>query len=347
MHPFQETLRQKAQTLGFCGVGFTPLKSSLYEDYVRQWAEQKMYGEMTYLARSLEDRLHPQKRFPWAQSAILLAFPYGNVTRLESEPRIARYARSEDYHHLLERKLKQIQSFLQESFSHLQSQIYVDTGPLFERELAQSAGLGFIGKNTLLLHRHHGSYFLLATFLTNIPFQPDRPVDTSHCGTCRRCIDICPTQALTEYQMDARRCISYLTIEKRGELTWEEMEGNGPHYFGCDLCQEVCPFNRRPFPFSEELKETHPLAQMSWTEILNLEEDTFEQKKPKSPLRRTKRAGLLRNAIVALTNKKLFQYFADVLKHRNSTLPGVANAVDYFIRRKNEFSKEEESEQHS
>ena len=328
----QEEVRLYANSLGCCGLGFTSLQSSPYAEYLHHWFETQQYGEMTYLARQPEMRMDPQKRFPWVKSVLMIAFPYGEeaVSTSDSSPLVARYARSQDYHSLLEQKLKKIRQFLDRYFPQAQFRAYVDTGPIMERELAQNAGLGFIGKNTLLIHRHQGSYFFLATLLTDISFQVDRPIDTSHCGTCTRCLDVCPTQALTPYQMDARKCISYLTIEKKGDLTPTEMEGLENQYFGCDLCQEVCPFNRRPFPFSSELKTPHPLASLTWEQILLLDEKTFEFLKPKSPLRRSKQAGLLRNAIVVLANLKEVRYFKDVVSHSRSLLPGVASAVDYF-----------------
>lgn len=328
--PFQTELRHYANTLGFCGLGFTSFTTSPYASYIRQWFETRQHGEMNYLERHAETRIHPEQRFPWVRSVIMLAFPYGNVPSSPQNPLIARYARSQDYHHLLEQKLKKIEHFLRQSFPESQFCTYVDTGPLLERELGQTAGLGFIGKNTLLIHRYHGSYFFLATLLTDIPFPSDLPIDTSHCGTCTRCIDVCPTKALTPYQMNASKCISYLTIEKKGDLSFSEMQGLENQFFGCDLCQEVCPFNRKPFSFGSELQEPHPLAQLSWEQILELDEQTFGILKPKSPLRRAKRAGLLRNAIAVLANLKESRFWQKIFQHQTSSLPGVAQAVQYF-----------------
>jgi len=309
-------------------------------ELAKEWLARGYAGEMKYLAD--ERRADPQSVMPGIRSAIVCALNYNSFqphsidvhNPQEAEPRgwISRYAWGQDYHEVLQQKLQSLASSLQEHFTEPhESRIYADTGPLHERVFARHAGLGWIGKNTLLLNSKFGSWFFLGVILTTLDISPSlEPAQTAPpdlCGSCTKCIDACPTDALVEpYVMDARLCISYLTIEHRSRIPENLRELMGFHVFGCDICQDVCPWNSRaPVTQSEEFqprifprpKETHStemptsvtssdeeeslfLPHLEW--LAALDEVQFREVFRGSPIRRTKWRGLLRNACIALGN---------------------------------------------
>lgn len=262
---------------------------------------------MAYLARNAHKRIDPQQILPGARSVVTLAASYaGHATVSGDEVNgvVARYARHKDYHDVLAEPLRQVADFLAKlGGPEVRSLWYVDTGPILERDLAQRAGLGFIGKHTNLISRKLGNWFFLAEILTTLELPPDTP-EKNRCGSCARCIAACPTQAITApFQLDARRCISYLTIELKGSIPVELRPAIGRRIYGCDDCLEVCPWNR--FAREGSLMRRHARLDLSTpalVRMLDLDEAGFKQYFAGTPMLRTKRRGLLRNACVALGN---------------------------------------------
>ena len=326
----------QAKSLGFelCGVVRAERFPEL--DQTSEWLARGYAGEMKYLADPR--RSDPRSVLPGIQSVIVCLLNYNTAQPLstapsvlgaDGEPRgwISRYAWGDDYHEVLRDRLDGLVEYLRERFTEpFEARAYVDTGPIQERVLAKYAGLGWLGKNTLLLNQMLGSFFFLGVILTTLDLEPTLganelpPPDL--CGSCRRCLDACPTQAFVEpYVMDARKCISYLTIELRGPIPEEYREAMGNHVFGCDICQDVCPWNRRapiatipqfqPKVFSS-LEENHAgtslpsqdeslfLPRLEW--LAGLNESDFRELFRGSPIKRTKWRGLVRNACIALGN---------------------------------------------
>lgn len=297
-------LKAQAQRLGFAFVGLTTPEPPPHLDAYSQWLEADRHGEMHYLetGRARDRRADPRLILPNCQTILVAALPYtpGNTTGP-----IAAYALGRDYHDVLPERLSQLMQWLEGTVGHsIEHKTYTDTGPLLERELAQRAGLGWIGKNTMLINPTSGSYFLLGEVLMDLALPADPPIETDHCGTCTRCIEACPTDAiLPERTLDARRCISYLTIELKGQIPVELREPMGGWIFGCDICQAVCPWNVRfaanLTPDPELLPRREPPV---LEEELALTPKEFNAKFKGSPLVRTKRRGYLRNVAVALGN---------------------------------------------
>jgi len=305
-------LKETAFRLGFNAVGIAPVEPSPNAAFVRDWLARGYHGTMDYLARNVEKRLNPARVFPSARSIVCLATLYrtGDIApELASKPSrglVSRYAWGDDYHEVLVERTNRLLDWLrQHGGEGADGRVYVDTGPLLERELAARAGIGWIGKNTLVLNRKLGSYFFLSEIITNVALEPDAPT-TDHCGSCRRCLDACPTNAFPEpYVLDASKCLSYLTIELKGAIPEEYRASLGNWIFGCDICQEVCPWNRKA-PLSEEAAFTPrgglPAPRLS--ALMALTAEGFRRLFRKSPLKRAKRAGLLRNVAVALGNSR-------------------------------------------
>jgi len=260
---------------------------------------------MSYLARDPGRRLNPTFPFPQAKSVICLGYPYAPPRlptldwRRELRGRIAAYAADADYHDIIKTKLQALIRFLTDLYPDLWARPYVDTGPLLEREWAYRSGLGWFGKNTMLLHKQAGSWFFLAEILVNLDLAGDG-IPRAHCGKCTRCLNDCPTGALAEgYVLKSPLCISYLTIEHRGPIPHELRPKLGNWIFGCDICQEVCPWNEKfGRPREDIADELFPLL----PELLRLDETGFHARFGRSAVRRTKRRGLLRNVTIALGN---------------------------------------------
>jgi len=268
----------------------------------RDWLDQGAGGEMTYLSRNAEKRCDPQRVLPRAKSVIVLALNYFQGHRAgENRGRIARYAWGEDYHQVIGTKLSALDQFLRKSGGV--QKCYVDTGPILERDHAASAGVGWHGKSTMLLNRDLGTWFFLAEILTTLEFAADRS-QPDRCGTCTRCIEACPTGAITApHRVDARRCISYLTIELKDSIPVQLRPLIGDRISGCDDCLDACPWNRFA-RVSREMAFQMPgeLAALRLRDYLALDEEKFRALFRKSPIKRTKRRGLLRNVCVALGN---------------------------------------------
>jgi epoxyqueuosine reductase len=304
----REQISARATALGFDLVGFTSAASLAHGGRLRAWVAQGFAGEMGYMSRDVEKRLDPCRVMPAARSIILLGMNYYTSPTLPPASSghgwISRYAWGDDYHHVLGDKLKALVAYIQDiEGAEVQARWYVDTGPILERELAWRAGLGWPGKNTNLINRRLGSWLVLGGILLDRELDYDAPA-TDHCGTCTRCLVACPTGALVAPGMlDARRCIAYLTIELRGPIPPEFRSLMGTHIFGCDICQAVCPWNRRPSVSADTaFLPRAGFAAPELIPLLGLSEDEFRARFRGSPVARAKRRGLLRNVAVALGN---------------------------------------------
>jgi epoxyqueuosine reductase len=296
-----------AREIGFDSCRIAACKSPAHAIEFREWLRESAHGEMSYMQRAEEKRCDPQKVLPGARSIVVLALNYfqGKQVSRRSDAaatgRIARYAWGEDYHDVVVNNLSKLDAFLR-SFGGRQK-CYVDTGPVLERDHAAKAGIGWHGKSTMLIDQHLGTWFLLAEMLTTLELPADEPVP-NRCGTCERCITACPTGAITApNRLDARRCISYLTIELKGTIPLELRPLIGDRIFGCDDCLDACPWNR----FARASRETAfsargSTAGMSLREYLELSDAEFRALFKNSPIKRTKRRGFLRNVCVALGN---------------------------------------------
>lgn len=301
-------IRERALALGFDDCRFTTANPPDHAAEFQRWLDAGRHGEMGYLQRNADKRVNPVRILDGARSIVTLSANY-HIDTTSSAPaaktvgQIARYARFADYHHVLGEKLKTLAQFMDGLGGGARSLWYVDTGPLLERDLAQRAGLGFIGKHTSLISRRHGNWIFLGEIITTLEIEPDVP-EKNHCGSCRRCLDACPTGAITApFQLDARRCISYLTIELKGVIPEEFRPAIGARIYGCDDCLAVCPWNR----FAKEGAMMRPhyrvdLAAPDLIDLLGLDEAGFKKRFAGTPILRAKRRGLLRNVCVALGN---------------------------------------------
>ena len=332
-----QIIKQQADQLGFELVGIAPAVTPTGIHHFVNWVDRGCAGEMSYIPKRREAYQHPQFVMEGVRSIVMLGINYNpdpplagrsepprptSVPSSAAEarsPKIARYARgSADYHDVLRGKLKQLAKSVKEHSPGCRARGVVDTAPLLERDFARLAGLGWFGKNTMLINKRIGSWFFLAGLLVDIELECDQPHQASHCGSCTRCLDACPTNAFSApYVLDARKCISYLTIELRGSIPEELRDGMGDWLFGCDVCQEVCPWNRKA-PATQEpaFAADEKLAAISTTAILNMTDDDFEQAFGPTPLARSRRTGLMRNAAVVAGNNC-----------ENSSMQGLNNAL--------------------
>jgi epoxyqueuosine reductase len=312
---FKHEIVKEAHRLGFVLAGVTIPDPPAHFSTFEQWLANNHHGDMAYLAteRSLLRRANPKEILPECKSILVLGTPYRPaVSSTEANPdpsnpsgRIAAYALGDDYHDVLPPRLESLVAFIEGLTGHtIAHRCYTDTGPLLERDLAQRAGLGWIGKNTCLIHPQKGSFFLLAEILLDLELEPDPPFATDHCGTCTRCIDACPTDAILPGRtIDARRCISYLTIENKDDIPEGFRSQMQDWIFGCDICQQVCPWNRFAAPDGDaSFQPPSGTSRADLIPLLSLSPEEFNQRFKRSPIRRAKRRGLLRNASVALGN---------------------------------------------
>ena len=304
-----DRLKVEAGRLGFPLVGVCPAVGPAGIGRFREWLGAGFAGEMSYLADRSEAYAHPEQILSGARSLVMLALPYRTVeptTPAAGYGRVSRYAWGVDYHDVIRQRLHQLADRLREWRPGTMARGVVDTAPIMEREFAQLAGLGWVGKNTLLLNRTWGSWFFLAALVTDAELVYDAPHETDHCGTCRACLDACPTDAfVAPYVLDARKCISYLTIELRSNIPEPLRAGVGDWVFGCDVCQDVCPWNHKPPAIEEPDFTPHPGSNpLPLVELLALDDATFRKRFRGSPIWRAKRRGLLRNAAIVLGNQR-------------------------------------------
>jgi len=305
-----EIVRREARAQGFVRVGFTPVGAFERHRFYADWIARGYAGEMSYLARDAEVRRDPRALLASARTLVTVALSYAHpdgpdvpADALGPRGRIARYARGADYHTLLKRKLVALATALEGALGRKLAAVpCVDTKPLLEREAAQAGGLGFIAKNTLLIAPGAGSQLLLGELLLDVDCEP-APTIEPRCGTCRSCLDACPTRAFVDaYTLDARRCISYLTIELTGPIPVELRPLVGDHVFGCDVCQDVCPFNASARDGASELAPRPGKSRPSLRRLLALSSSDYKKLVKGTAMRRTHRPQLQRNAAVALGN---------------------------------------------
>ena len=301
----KQSIKDKARQLGFSLAGVTTPEPPPHYSTFENWLSQGHHGTMAYLDtdRSRLRRADPKQILPECKSILVLATPYNPPqSSTLSEVKIAAYAQGDDYHNVLPARMKELVQFIEEQVGGpIKNRWYTDTGPILERDLAQRAGIGWIGKNTCLINPKQGSYFLLSEILLDLELDPDSPFETDHCGTCTRCIEACPTDCiLPDRTLDARRCISYLTIELKDDIPVELRDKMGDWVFGCDICQMVCPWNRFAPEGDSAFVDKEPPH--SLTDELTLTLQTFNQRFKRTPIQRAKRRGYLRNVAVALGN---------------------------------------------
>jgi epoxyqueuosine reductase len=304
--------RAKALALeaGFDLAGIAPMTAPAELQVFSEWVGRGYAGEMTYLTSQVAKRSDLRVAFPWARSVLSVALQYDtaplySIDAPKDRGWIARYAWGDDYHDVMKTMLDRLVERLSAEGGPFLSRTYVDTGPIVERAYAAAAGIGAWGKNTCLLHPEHGSWFFLGEVVTDLALQPDAP-RADMCGSCTACLDACPTGALpAAYTLDATRCISYLTIEVKGPIPEDRREGLGRHVFGCDICQDVCPWNRKRREHGDPAFDARAgLAAPDLEDLAGLDAEGFRERFRKSPLKRAKRRGLLRNVAVALGNSR-------------------------------------------
>jgi epoxyqueuosine reductase len=303
------------------------------------WLENGYAGQMQYLEKRTAAYGHPSHVLDGCRSLLMLALPYRTAELPETQDacgKVARYALGEgDYHDVIHERLKQLKSWLEEQAPGALVRGVVDTAPLLEREFAEAAGLGWVGKNTLLLNRTWGSYFFLAALLTDVTLDVDQPQDKGYCGTCTACLDACPTAAFVEpYVLDATRCLSYLTIELRGPVDENLVEHFDQWIFGCDICQEVCPWNRKAKLSNEMVFEPRAdLVEMNIEVLLGLDESGFRERFRHTPMWRTKRRGMIRNAILIAVTKRMVSLLPQIVALQLDEEPVISQVAKWAVDR--------------
>jgi epoxyqueuosine reductase len=367
MVSLEDRIKQRAHALGFELAGIAPATPADGFSRLRSWLEMGFAGDMTYMHRHAEARRDPRAVLPEVRSVVMVAMNYKPVADCPSPPegarskremdaplfpsppqgergrgeggkrpaiaRISRYARGADYHEILRSRLNELLAWIRREIPGCKGRGVVDTAPLLERDFARRAGLGWFGKNTMLLNKRLGSYFFLGALLLDIDLRPDPSHESSHCGTCTACLDACPTQAFSAPGLlDSRRCISYLTIELKGPVPEDLRPAMGDWLFGCDVCQEVCPWNRKP-PAGREpgFLPRADLEAVDPEELLGLSERDFRERFEGTALLRSKRRGLLRNAAIMLGNRGSSAALPALRRALNDPEPLVREAVAWAI----------------
>jgi len=297
---YTQLLRTEAKRLGFSFVGIAKAEQMDEEaKRLEEWLNRDYHGQMNYLANHFDKRVDPTKLVPGAKTVVTLMYNYHNPDSQADPdaPKISQYAYGKDYHFTIKSKLRELLDFLNEEIGEVSGRCFVDSAPVLERDWAKRSGVGWVGKNTLLIHPKAGSYFFLAELIIDLELVSDHPIK-DYCGTCTRCIDACPTEAISSegYVMDGSKCISYLTIELK-EAMPDAFKGKMDNWmFGCDICQQVCPWNRFATRHEEPDFEPHAdlltMTKKDWEEIT---EDVFREVFRKSAVKRTKYIGLTRN----------------------------------------------------
>ena len=294
---YSKLIKNTAKNLGFLSCGIS--KAEFLEEEAprfEKWLNEQKHGQMAYMENHYDKRLDPRLLVPGAKSVVsLLLNYYTDEHQVEGAPKISKYAYGTDYHFVIKEKLKQLFQILQEEIGEINGRVFVDSAPVMDKAWAGRSGLGWMGKNTNLINKKVGSFFFIAEMILDLKLDYDTPV-TDHCGTCTACIDSCPTEALTPYNIDASRCISYLTIELKDQIPSEFQNKMDDWSFGCDICQDVCPWNRFSKPHNEPLFEPRTeLLEFTKKDWEELTEATFDTIFKNSAVKRTRYRGLKRN----------------------------------------------------
>ena len=304
----KHSIISKAQELGFFYCGFS--KAGFLEEEapkLENWLKNNHQGKMSYMENHFDKRLDPRKLVPGSKSVISLLFNYSTEASQKDPdaPKVSKYAFGEDYHYIVKERLVQLFEFLNESIGAVEGRAFVDSAPVMDKAWAKKSGLGWIGKNSNLIHPKEGSFFFIAELITDLEFDQE-PVMKDYCGTCTKCIDHCPTDAIIEpYVVDGSKCISYLTIELKDELLPSEFKGKMDNWaFGCDVCQDVCPWNRFSKPHNESRLQNPKLLDFTKKDWMDLNEETYRELLKRSPMKRTKFRGLKRNLRFVNPNAK-------------------------------------------
>jgi epoxyqueuosine reductase len=297
-------IKEKAKEIGFSSIGFAKASHMDAEaGRLEKWLNQNHHGQMDYLARHFDLRTDPRKLVEGAKTVISLTYNYYTppVTKKEETFNVSMYANGRDYHKVIKKRLKTLFEYIRQTAGNVQGRFFVDSGPVLERDWAKRAGLGWMGKNTMLIHPKAGSWFFLAEIILDLELEPDIPLK-DYCGTCKKCIEACPTEAFSKegYILDASKCISYLTIELKGDIP-EMFSGKFQEWiFGCDICQQVCPWNKFASPHNEpEFIPKEQVAELSKQAWRDMTEPVFQKLFEGSALKRTKFEGMKRNIIFA------------------------------------------------
>ena len=335
-----KSIRVWGHELGFAQLAITDIDLGDYHDSYRQWLSDDCHGDMAYMADNLDKRLHPERLLEGTCRIITVRMDYAKVVDNSLVPLskrntayIARYARGRDYHKVMRKRLQKLADKIQSEVGQFGYRAFVDSAPVLERALAEKSGLGWIGKNTMLINKQAGSWFFLGELFTDLPLPVDEPA-TNHCGSCSACLDVCPTDAfIAPNKMDAKRCISYLTIELRGSIPVEFRQALGNRVFGCDDCQLVCPWNK----FTRISEETdysprHALDRSALLDLFMWSEQEFMERTEGSPIRRIGYECWLRNLAVGLGNAESSpQLLAALRTRRGSASAMVREHIDWAL----------------
>ncbi len=338
-----------AKALGFSATGFVRLDRSDHESHLLRWLSQNHHGSMDYMARNVDLRVDPVGLLPGSVSAITVRMDYLSISEMAkiedtlaipSQAYIARYALGRDYHKVIRRRLTQLANQINEAalalgITECVTRACTDSAPILEKRFAEQSGLGWIGKNTLLLNQNRGSWFFIGELLTNLPFSTATESTDNHCGSCTRCLDVCPTKAFVgPFELDAKRCISYLTIESKDAIPEPLRIPMGNRIFGCDDCQMVCPWNKFAATAVDPVFQARPeFEQAALTTLFAWSEATFLDKTQGTAIRRTGYAGWLRNISVALGNADYDpEILASLQAKRPTSTPMVQEHIDWAIR---------------
>lgn len=312
--------------LGFQQIGIANCNTGNVNDRLQQWLDKKFHGEMKYMENHRELRAFPEKLVPNTRRIISVSMNYLHHThrsidilKNKNKALVSRYALGRDYHKVMRNRLNKLAKKINNAVSEHHYRAFVDSAPIFERHFAEKSGIGWIGKNTMIMNQHAGSYFFLGELFTNLPLTIDKPIE-AHCGTCTACIDVCPTKAIVApYQLDARRCISYLTIEHKGSIDVELRALMGNRIYGCDDCQLFCPWNKfAKFSDEKDFQPRHNLDDSDLIALFSWSEKEFLEKTEGSAIRRAGYISWLRNIAIALGNAKKTDAIIAALRSREN-----------------------------
>lgn len=333
-----QALKTEALRLGFDAVGVAPAIEPTTYPHFRDWLDGGNAAGMHYLADKAEARAHPNQLLEGARSVVVVSLIYGRPEPASEDPtrgKVARYARGADYHDLFWRRLDVLLAWLRSARPEVRGRAVCDSAPILERDFARLAGLGWVGKNTMVIDRRLGSFTLFGSLIVDVELEPDAPHVSNHCGTCTRCLDACPTQAFpTPYTLDARKCISYWTIEHKGPIDESFADQLDGWVFGCDICQDVCPWNRKaPAGRMAELEANPALLNPDLINWLKQDAAVFRASIKNTALSRAKRSGLLRNAALILGQREVVEAVPTLMERLDDEDPVVRGAVAWALRR--------------